>query len=285
MENESEQSCVSCISCGNSFSGVYCNKCGEKILQPSERTVTHFVAQVANEITSLESRLWFTLKTIICHPGQLCTDYAKGKRNPYMKPIALFLVGNLIYFLFPVLDTYNTLLQYQYKMPYTQLANIPARVEVAIQASGMTQEMYQLSYNQATGANSKLLLILLVPLMAPLFALVGWRSRQILSDHFLLALEYNIFVLYINTMLLGYCLLAFQSLLRMLGHPGLTFTDFHVTLIAALFALYFLGRAINRFYRYPWFTCWALAVITLLGSYFSLAAYRWLLFEITIRSI
>lgn len=282
MEQETKQRCVSC---GEAISGRFCHRCGEKVLEPSERTVVHFFAQVINEISSLESRLWSTVKTIFMQPGLLSSDYAKGRRNPYMKPIALFFLCNLVYFLFPALDTFNTLLQYQYMMPYTELANIAGRVDEAIAASGMTREVFQLTYNQATEANSKLLLIVLVPLLLPIFAIIGWRSRQNMSDHLIFALEYNIFILLFTSMLLGYCMFALQTLLKIFGLPLLVFSDFYVSLIAAMLAIYFLFRGIRRFYQYHWITSGLLAAVVMFGSFFSLTLYRWILFETTMRSI
>ena len=282
MANQAKQRCVSC---GNQFYGRFCNQCGEKVLEASERSVVHFLLQVLNEVTSLESKLWSTLKTIILRPGQLSSDYSMGRRNLYMRPVTLFFLGNLIYFLFPILDTFNTLLEYQYNMPYTSLANVHERVEQAIAASGLTLEGFHLAYNQATEANSKLLLICLVPLMVPIFVLVGRSKRRLISDHLIIALEYNIFVLYINTMLLGYCLLALHKLLLALGYTGLYFSDFHLTTIAAILSTYFLSKAIRRFYRYSWLLCGLLSVITLLGTFMSLMFYRWILFEVTLNSI
>lgn len=282
MEQETKQACMSC---GESLHGRFCHHCGEKVLESKERTVVHFFGQVINEVTSLESRLWSTVKAIFVQPGLLSSHYAMGKRNPYMKPIALFFLCNLIYFLFPVLDTFNTILQYQYSMPYSNLINVRERVENAIEASGMTQEVFQLTYNQATEANSKLLLIFLVPLTMPIFALIGWRSRQNMSDHLIFALEYNIFILLFTSMLLGYVMFAIQALLKALDLPALNFTDFNVTSMAAMLASYFLYQGIRRFYRYNWYTSSLLAVMALLCSYISLTIYRWVLFEVTIRSV
>ena len=280
-----EKSKHSCVSCGNEFHGRFCNVCGEKILEDSERTVFHFILVIFHEVTELDSKLWHTLKTVIFRPGQLSADYAIGKRNRYMRPITLFFLGNLIYFLFPIADTFNTLLQYQLNMPYTELANIPERVERAIAASGFEKEAFYLAYNTATSANSKLLLILLVPLTVPLLALVGWSRRKLFAEHLMFSLEFSLFLLYVTTILLGYLVFLVQFGLSVFGLPSFPFGDVHLTTMAVILLTYFLARGIRTFYGYTWFTSGLLTLLVVMGFYFSLSAYRWLLFEVTIAGM
>ena len=245
----------------------------------------HFISVIFHEITSLDSKFWFTLRTIILNPGQLSSDFAIGKRKRYMRPITLFFLGNLFYFLFPVLDTFNTLLQYQFQNPYADLANLTERVDQAIIASGMEKEAFYQAYNTATSANSKLLLIFLIPLFVPILLVIGSWRRHVFAEHLMFALEFIIFVLYVSTMLLGYLMLLVQIGLSLAGLQKFPFTDLHLTIAAAILISYFLIRGMRKFYDFQWLTSAILTILVIAGFYMSLVGYRWLLFEVTIRTM
>ena len=202
-----------------------------------------------------------------------------------MRPITLFFLGNLIYFLFPVLDTFNTLLQYQMTMPYTDIANIPGRVEQAIAESGLDKDTFYLAYNTATSSHSKLLLILLVPLVLPLVILVGWWRRKRVAEHLMFALELTIFILYVTTIMLGYLMLLVQIGVSLAGLPVIPFTDAHLTSVALVLITYFLIRGIKQFYQYSWPVSILLAFIVISLFYLPLSGYRWLLFEVTMAGM
>ncbi|NJM25680.1 MAG: DUF3667 domain-containing protein, partial [Bacteroidia bacterium] len=90
-----------CVTCGTHFTGRFCNICGEKILEQDEKSVKTFLGSVVNALTFADNKLLRTLGTLIVRPGEISASYSKGKRLPYIKPISMFFVGNLIYFLFP----------------------------------------------------------------------------------------------------------------------------------------------------------------------------------------
>ena len=81
-----------CKNCGNSFTGKYCNQCGEKVYGEKDKSVFHFFEEGLHFITHFDGTFFNTLKKLFTQPGQLSVDYCNGKRKSYFKPLSLFLL-------------------------------------------------------------------------------------------------------------------------------------------------------------------------------------------------
>src|SRR5688572_1443654 len=84
-----------CKSCGNNFTGFYCNQCGEKVLDARDRTFKTFLSAILILVTFTDNKFLKTLWMIIRRPGLLSREYAEGKRVNYLRPLQLFFVLNL----------------------------------------------------------------------------------------------------------------------------------------------------------------------------------------------
>src|SRR5271154_6675623 len=93
-----------CKNCGTPFKGYYCNVCGEKVLHPSDRSFKAFLSNILLAITFADGKVIKTLWWVVRKPGFISSEFAMGRRVSYLKPISLFFVLNLIYFLFPVIQ-------------------------------------------------------------------------------------------------------------------------------------------------------------------------------------
>src|SRR6187399_2296348 len=136
MSDESALEDHVCKSCGNPFQGFYCNQCGEKIIEAKDRKFRTFLSQVLIATTFADNRfvksLWVTMR----NPGFLSREYVEGRRVKYMRPLQMFFILNLIYFLFPILQIFNSSL-------YTQLNVLPhARIARQIVAKQIKQDGY-----------------------------------------------------------------------------------------------------------------------------------------------
>lgn len=49
-------------------------------------------------MTNADSRLWRTFATLVRRPGEFTRAYMRGVRVPYLKPLQLFLIVNVVYF-------------------------------------------------------------------------------------------------------------------------------------------------------------------------------------------
>lgn len=179
----------SCKTCGTALQGAYCHVCGEKQLSPEDKSAKRWLGEVFSNLWMLDGKLIVSLMRMLVQPGRFATDYIQGVRRPYVKPLNLFLIFNLIYFMTPGFNTFKTNLR-------TQMVGLPysAMVENVInkqyEPDSPEFEAYRADYNAKTNEVSKLIIILLAPLLGTLlFGL--FRSRGIfLSDGFNLALQF-----------------------------------------------------------------------------------------------
>src|SRR5690349_5279757 len=138
-----------CKSCGNSFSGFYCNVCGEKVIEPRDRKLGVFMAKVLISTTFVENKFVRSLWTTISNPGLLSREYVEGKRVRYMRPLQMFFILNLIYFLFPILQMFNSSLFTQLNvLPHARLAREVVANKLAV--DGLSYRGFELMYNDKT---------------------------------------------------------------------------------------------------------------------------------------
>ena len=67
-------------------------------------TFTELVKDFFDNIFSLDSRLFQTLKFLIIRPGFLTNEYWSGKRITYLPPFRLYLLASILFFLIPNMD-------------------------------------------------------------------------------------------------------------------------------------------------------------------------------------
>ncbi|MBA4055589.1 MAG: hypothetical protein C0490_12815, partial [Marivirga sp.] len=181
-----------CKSCGNKFQGLYCNLCGEKIIEANDRKFSVFLNKVLISTTIVDNKFARSLWLIITKPGFLSREYVDGRRVKYMRPLQVFFILNLIYFLFPVLQLFNSTL-------YTQLNVLPhsniAREVVTqkILEYGISMQGFELMYNSKTTSFAKLLLVVFVVLAAVPLALIFRKKNRYFTDHLALSVELTSF--------------------------------------------------------------------------------------------
>lgn len=236
-----EKKSIACKTCGSQLLGNYCHHCGEKVLLPEDKSAKKWLADLVSNIWMLDGKLFNSLKHLLLKPGKFASDYTAGIRKPYVKPLNLFLMVNLIYFLTSGFDTFKTELNAQINgMPYSPL--ISDMVENRYGDSEQKTEVYlayEASYNKKTGEVSKLIIIVLAPLLGLLLYAL-FRSRGIfLSDGFNLALQFWTYFVFSVLLVLP---LIVTLLIRLFGPEALLINgdfEFWLTpLILVLSGLY-----------------------------------------------
>lgn len=93
----SSPSAPTCDNCAASLSGPYCADCGQRA---AGRVVPLW--QVSNEfleaLFELDLRILHTLPTFFLRPGQLTTEYVRGRRRRYIRPLRLYLFSSFLLF-------------------------------------------------------------------------------------------------------------------------------------------------------------------------------------------
>jgi hypothetical protein len=269
-----------CKSCGNTFSGNYCNECGEKVLHASDRSFKKFAETILKAITFADSTFVKTLWLVLKKPGFISREFVEGRRVNYLKPLSLFLLLNLAYFLFPVIQLFNASLNTQLRSSsvlrvlkdlYTNVvATKTARI-------GIDFSSFSLIYNLKTVGLAKLMVMVFVVISSlPLNFLYRKRNR-FFTDHIDYMVELACFNLLVNAITLS-VVAAFTGVGKYLNETSLTIFFISTN-------LYFLMRSSSQFYDEKGWRLVVKSIIMMLFLKVALELYRSILFFVTIWSI
>lgn len=274
-----------CLTCDNKFQGRYCNKCGEKVIEAYDRSIKHFFDNLLNAFTFIDGKFLNSFKTMLLQPGRMSADIAIGKRQPYMKPMAFFFVGNFIYFFFPMFQTFNTSLYAQLNsMPYKEW--IEPAVQKYLQDASMDYKVFEEKFNVASTNWAKILLILIVPITFPFLFLFNYSKRLYASDHLIFAFEFASFMIFVPTIILSFLV---NLILIPMHYFGVKTDELIIDMIGLVIAItllgfhFFVGQ--RNFYMFKWWRV-ILSTIALTASLTVIIhVYRYLLFVITLWSL
>jgi len=205
-----------CKNCETIMQGDYCHVCGQKDILDQDRRFRHLIDLFLAELFSLDGKFWRSVKGIF-RPGFLAKEYLAGRRTPYLSPVSIFLLVNVLYFFFPVLSDFD--LPFSDQVPGRISAQLeqfrevaPERLERMKKSSGQLHSRwttewiesrlaqrhaadpaYDLDtmaddFDNKSGEISKLLIIVHVPFLALALMLMFWRSGKYYAEHFVVAL-------------------------------------------------------------------------------------------------
>lgn len=270
-----DQEIYVCKSCGNSFTGNYCNLCGEKIIKPEDRSFKTFLSNILIAITFADSKMIKTLWLVIKNPGFVTFESSEGRKVNYLKPISLFFVLNLIYFFFPVIQLFNASLNTQLLSPLRDVyQNIIAHKIIDM---NMNVPSFSLVYNLKTTGLAKLMVMVFVVLGSLPLNLLYFKKNRFFTDHVAYMVELACFNIFINAIVLS-IFAAFLGLGRYLDE----------TLLTSIFIstnLYFLLRSSFTFYGEKGWRLVVKSALMILFLKLALELYRMILFFVTIWSL
>jgi hypothetical protein len=275
-----------CTSCGNTFIGLYCNRCGEKVIEPKDRSLKAFLSNILIAITFADNRFVKTLWMVIKNPGFLSKEYADGRRVNYLRPLQLFFILNLIYFLFPVLQLFNSSLRTQMYFLFHSSWVRPLVLN-KITSAGLSMTGYELMYNAKSTSLAKLLVVVYVLLASLPLSLIYLKKRnRYFTDHVTLSVELACFNLFVNAILLSAVLWLASGLFKITDLPWQSYlNDNMLTGIFVATNLYFVYRASATFYGQQGKRLWIKSALVILGLFLALEAYRLLLFFVTFWTV
>lgn len=88
-----------CRNCKHSFIGIICNQCGEKIFDAKQLSTKNFIRQIFDFFLHWESKVLKTIRLNFLKPGFVTKENLNGVRVPYAKPVQLYLVVAVIFYL------------------------------------------------------------------------------------------------------------------------------------------------------------------------------------------
>jgi hypothetical protein len=90
---------ANCVGCGAAVTGRYCAACGEHA-ELHDYSMKHFVEEVLETTAHVDGRVFGSFRSLLTQPGQLAADFLAGRRKTQMGPVQMFVVCNVLYFLF-----------------------------------------------------------------------------------------------------------------------------------------------------------------------------------------
>ncbi len=203
-DNETRFAPIPCPSCPGTIASRHCAACGE--LRPDLRSdgTRQWLSELAAAFTQLDGNLLRSMYALFARPGELTVEFLRGARRAYLKPIQMFLVANVVYFVMQAWLGWNTMstpLQgHMTTAPYHEFAR--AHVEAFALSEGTTVDALVTAFNGRVDTYAKSLVILLVPMFAIGLALVGrMRARGFLAC-LVFALHFYAFFLWLQGLVL-----------------------------------------------------------------------------------
>ncbi len=270
-----------CPSCGADARRDFCAACGERRPDPHALTLRHFAGHAVEAFTHADSRLWRTLRALVLRPGSLTRDYLAGRRVPYMAPLQLFLVLNLVFFVALPWVGWNVvttpLAVHLHQEPYSDLA----RQLVDARAAGRAPADYAAAFDRVGHLEAKSLVIVMVPLFALVSSLLLWRWRQPFAVHFVFALHFYAFWLAFQIVALGLAAHVIVWLVRRGAELSNSRVDDAVTVLTVAALAVYLGLALRSAFARRGWTVAVQAAVLAACTLLVLQAYRFVLFLAT----
>jgi Protein of unknown function (DUF3667) len=279
---------TNCKNCGETLHGEYCSECGEKVYSSHDKTFAHVVEEFFHFITHFDSKFFTTLYTVFRWPGLVSLDYCEGRRSKYFKPVSLFLVGVVIYLIFPLIQGMNiSFRSHISQWNHMHLDVLQQWVNRKLAHEHVSLEAFGEHFDTKSPKISKFLLPVLLPLTAGALALIQRGKQRFYFDHLMLSAEFNSFFLYFNSFFVPLILtIVIRTAHAFAPNRFFGFDDSILFPVMMLGALLFCTVSFRRFYGNSFGSAIGRSLL-FLGAYIviSLIIYRLLLFTIVMLFI
>lgn len=198
-----------CPTCATPGTTPFCAQCGEERRSPGDLSLRHYLATAAESLFSWDGRILGTLTSFVRRPGELSVAYLEGRRKPFLNPLQLFLLINVLFFVQQGVTGWNT-----YSTPwhvhvrdsiYADAAQVVARWrldQLGLPYTGDPLWAYVSRFNAAVQLSAKSLLVLLIPFVTVLVVAVrAGRPRQA-AAHLTVGLHLTAYLLALQTLVL-----------------------------------------------------------------------------------
>jgi Protein of unknown function (DUF3667) len=195
----------------------FCAACGERRLRANELTLRGLLEHAFEAFTNVDSKLLRSFRYLVVHPGQLTAAYMQGRRQPFMGPVPLFLIANVLFFAIESSlggAIFTTPLDWHlHRQPWSGIA--PQLVGARLAAMHTTLALYAPVFDRAVAVNARSLIIFMALFFALVPALTFVRRKRPAITHAVFSLHLYSF------MLLLFCVATMvPAFSAMMGGPG-----------------------------------------------------------------
>lgn len=278
-----------CAVCGESLVGPYCHACGERRARPEDESLAHFLREQFAEVTSADGRLWRSLRALAV-PGKLTAEYVGGRRGLYLRPVRLFIIGNVLFFLLLTLSGANSIFlggadSYRTNGAFGRWADGMLAAK-AVEA-GVDQPTFDAAFSQHAGTLSTTLIAVLIPGLALTLALALFWSRAASGVRHLVFATHFLAAAMLGSVVIALLIIPLQIGFRLLGRYGVPDVIGYSLdpVIGVALTVYFV-LAVRRTYGLGW-AATAVASTAVLAA-FSLVVvqgYQSLLFVVSLWTV
>lgn len=227
-----------CPTCNTRFQGGFCHNCGEKKPSNKDYTLTKYATQAVDMFTHFDGKFFKSIKYLFFFPGKLTEENLAGRKVKLMKPVQLFILISVAYFLF--MKGVDLFVSYFRHLSDRDPVFIRA-VKLAAQ-KGISLEEYAAHFDALVWPTSKALIFVLVPLIGlGVWALYFRRIKQFVP--------HLIFATHFFTFFLAFTLLYFELVLRWFDPALLTQSQKLSGIVAGMLVLtVYLFMSLKRVY-------------------------------------
>jgi len=207
-----------CPSCGTPRPLKFCPNCGEKKVSEGDWSIKKFVEHTIDIFTHFDGKFFNTFKYLLFYPGRLTKNYLYGHRVKQMKPVQLYVVVALAFFLLlKNWDIFFDRTQYiVYEKPHstpiyyykeTDLKGFSLwmrkQIEKKARRDNVTFEQKVFSIDEKLPNNSKAFIFVNIPFIALFMFLSGYKKYPNYSMHLVHATHVFSFMLAITFIAAG----------------------------------------------------------------------------------
>lgn len=246
-----------------------------------EYSIKHFAREAFQDFTHFDVKLTKTIKPLLFKPGYLTVKAFSAEQSTYVKPLALFVFLNFLFFLLKSRGLFQYALDaYQFESPFTHF------IADAIAKSHLTPKIFAERFNTSMKFEEKEYLIVMVPLFALLIQLLYVFQKKNYVEHLVFSLHfYAFFLIYLTVVpVLFYLIKQVFDLM----HKNAGFLQNESTTFLIIFPIFFIYLFFSMLVVYK-----QKILITIFKAVFATAGvaalilfvYRTLMFFVVLHSI
>jgi hypothetical protein len=235
--------CAACPSCGAPAAGRYCSVCGERFLSEADFNFRHFlVHHLPHEMMHWDGKLGRTVRQLVFAPGEMAAQYVRGRRQPYLNPLRLYLVVFIVQaFLSGIGTPTLTLSEWVKRYDSTGLAAKLIAKQINSDAGNLTPVHFATYAHWLSEAGTLMV-----------FVLVAWAQLAIMRKYHRRYLEHLMLALNVATfMLLALIVGDIVTLIAGRGSISEIAESYRLNAPGYLLPIYWFF-AIRRFYGTTW---------------------------------
>lgn len=238
---------TTCVSCSEPLTGKFCSACGEKVLVPEKDYLfSGFMEQLVEGISHFDSKFLKSFAFLIVKPGFLTEEYIIGRRKIFMKPIQIFAICSLLFFLaFPRPSSFfanaNDLINgYSKSFSYANIWKFDMQKAVAEHAlsKNISEEELVKEIHREASHKSKLYLVALIPVWGFFMHLLFRKARPYIFQSLIFTTHCLSFFILLD--------MAFIATFKLMNYVSVG--DNEILFLVGVFFLY-LVLAIRKFYK------------------------------------